>query len=150
MYFSRRKPTIPALLRTRDRWVRYTSQKVPLTAGGHAASSTDPTTWSTYEAVNASTVGAGVGFVLNGDGIGCYDLDHCFDDGQLTEAARRFLRSKDGFYAEVSPSGDGVHLWVHAESQPGWKRTIDGLHVEFYTRGRYLTVTGKHIDLLTL
>lgn len=138
---------LPAELTSRKRWVRWAADKTPLSVHGGAGSSTNPATWSSYEAARASSVGVGVGFVLSGDGIGCYDLDHCAVGGELTEAAREFLAGLDAFYVEWSPSGEGVHAWVWAEPGPGWRRTINGLHVEFYTRGRYMTVTGSRVLL---
>ena len=55
---------IPAELRERDRWVRHVHKR-PVTIAGRSASSTDPTTWTTYEAARASIVGDGLGFVLD-------------------------------------------------------------------------------------
>lgn len=124
------------------RWIRYTAKKVPLTVDGSAASSTDPSTWSTHaEAANA-TAGVGLGYVL-GAGIGCIDLDHCFVDGQLTAAATKFVQRYPGNWIEVSPSGEGLHIWGALPEGPGSKRVIDGLSIETYSIGRYITVTGK-------
>jgi len=53
--------------------------KRPVTVDGRPASSTDSTTWTTYEAARASTIDDGLGFVL-GDGVGGIDLDHVIDD----------------------------------------------------------------------
>lgn len=136
---------LPDVLTSRKRWVRWAADKTPLSALGGQASSTNPATWTSYEIARDSDVGAGVGFVLNGDGIGCYDLDHCAIGGELTEAAREFLSGLDAFYVEWSPSGDGVHAWVWSDPAPGWRRTVNGLRVEFYTRGRYMTVTGRRL-----
>ncbi|TFD58023.1 DNA primase [Cryobacterium sp. Hh7] len=145
VYWHRAAGKLPSELTSHDRWIRRSAEKVPLQLDGRAASSTRSSTWSSFKAASASTVGAGLGFVLNGDGIGCYDLDHCMVGGKLTPTAAAFIASHPGFYSEVSPSGDGVHIWVHAEGQRGSKRVIDGLNVEFYTRGRYITITGKAI-----
>lgn len=134
---------IPDVLRRRPRWVRRDSSKRPWTAWGTQASSTGPETWTTFGEASASDVGVGLGFVLNGDGLGCFDLDHCFAFGVLHPEARWFLRDHPGFWVERSPSGDGLHIWVHAEAQKGWRRSIGSLSVEFYTEGRYMTVTGK-------
>lgn len=86
-----------------------------------------------------------MGFVLNGDGIACVDLDHVLVDGVLDPRARCFLDGLDSFYVEVSPSGDGIHAWVEGGSPDGRKvfTLEDGLKVEWYSTGRYLTVTGK-------
>jgi primase-polymerase (primpol)-like protein len=134
---------IPAELREQDRWIRHTANKVPLTIDGKAASSTNPATWTTYTEAQKSTAGVGLGFVLNGDGLGCYDLDHCVTEGQLTQQARDFLEATPHFYAELSPSRTGLHIWHHAPAAPGTRKTINGLHVEHYTQGRYITITGQ-------
>jgi hypothetical protein len=87
----------------------------------------------------ARDCGRGVGFVLNGDGIACIDLDHCIVDGRLTDLARGVLAAAAGAYVEVSPSGTGLHVWGLASVGKGVRR--DG--VEVYDRGRYMTVTGR-------
>src|SRR5690349_1159463 len=73
----RARRQVPAEMTSRPRWVRRTAKKVPLTTAGRAASSTDPGTWSSYRQARASKVGVGVGFVLDGDGVVCIDIDHC-------------------------------------------------------------------------
>lgn len=128
---------------TADRWVRRDSAKVPLTTDGTPASSTNPATWSSHKDAAASSVGAGLGFVL-GDGFACIDLDHCLVDGVPTAAAARFLEAYPRHHIEVSPSGDGLHIWGTAKTGPGSVLTQgDGLHVERYSTGRYITVTGQ-------
>lgn len=138
---SSRAVEVPSRMRRLDRWVRHEAKR-PIMPDGRSASSTDSATWSTYLVAKAATAGDGLGFVLDGDGIGCYDLDHCVSDGIVDPLAARFLASLEAFYVERSPSGTGLHAWVEAPSQAGWRKTIDGVHVEFYTRGRFITVTG--------
>jgi primase-polymerase (primpol)-like protein len=139
--YAHRNP-LPKALTAADRWVRRDVGKMPFTTEGTLASSTNPRTWASYKTAAASTVGAGLGFVL-GDGFACIDLDHCLVDGVPTAAAARFLEAYPGHHIEVSPSGDGLHIWGTAEPGPGTVRTQeDGLHVERYSTGRYITVTG--------
>lgn len=108
---------------------------------GAWASVTDPTTWSSFEA--SSATGAPLGFVL-GDGIGCIDLDGCLDEhGIPNDAARTLLAYYAGSYVEVSPSGRGLHIWGTAAPQRGFKRTWRGQQIEFYSQGRYITITGN-------
>ena len=141
---------LPVELTSRDRWVRWRLverggrlTKVPAQTTGRAASSTDPGTWTTYERAAASAVGDGLGLVLGG-GVGCIDLDHVLDSrGRLLAAARRFVGSLPSTYCEVSPSGDGLHLWYLMGEAPGTVRTVDGVSVETYSVGRYMTVTGR-------
>lgn len=89
-----------------------------------------------------SSVGAGPGFVLNGDGIVCIDLDHCLVDGVLESWAQEIVDLMQATYMEVSPSGDGLHIWGHGELDRGRRIRVDGGYVEAYATGRYLTVTG--------
>lgn len=133
---------IPAALRSRERWVRH-ADKRPVMVDGWPASSTDPRTWTSYDAVVASTTGDGIGFVLDGDGIACIDLDHCLEGGRLLPWAERLLADAPATYVEVSPSGSGLHVWGLAEVARGRRLRIDGGDVEIYGSARYLTVTGK-------
>jgi primase-polymerase (primpol)-like protein len=110
---------------------------VPLTAAGAAASSTDPATWSQHADVRRFERR---GFVLNGDGIVCIDLDHCLIEGRLTDMARRLLEQLPRTYIEVSPSGDGLHVWGRGQVMQG--RCLPG-GVEVYGTGRFMTVTGR-------
>lgn len=126
-----------------ERWVRRSATKVPLTVTGAAASSTNPDTWSSYAAATASSAGVGLGFML-GDGFACIDLDHCLIDGVPSEAAAKFLEQFPGSHVEISPSGDGLHIWGTSDERPGTVLTQDdGLRVERYSTGRYITVTGR-------
>jgi hypothetical protein len=134
---------VPSRLTSTPRWVRYNRNKVPLTMNERPASSTDPGTWGTHKDAMKSRVGIGPGFVLNGDGIACLDLDHCLVDGVPSALAARVLALNPHAYVEVSPSGDGLHVWGLAPAQRGWRRTVDGAALEFYTQGRYITVTGQ-------
>lgn len=119
--------------------------KIPLTVSGKAASSTDEQTWSAYSTARNSSVGDGLGFVLNGDGISCIDLDDVLIDGVLDPRARNLLESVDSFYVEVSPSGNGMHIWTREPSPSGRQvyTQEDGLKVEWYSTGRYMTMTGN-------
>ena len=136
---SRQRP--PVELVGLDRWVRHV-RKRPVMPDGSPASSTNPLTWSSFDAVSSSLVGDGVGFVLNGDGIACVDLDDCFHNGRLVSWARDVMRSCPATYVEVSPSGRGLHVFGFAHVGKG--RRGDG--VEVYDRGRYMTVTGRRFS----
>lgn len=138
------KHRIPAELRERDRWVRYAAvkrndriTKVPVRLDGRAASSTDSATWSTYAQVRSF---ARKGFVLDGDGIVCLDLDHCLIDGKAVGRAAEILAALPPTYIEVSPSGTGLHVWGYGSVERG-RRLPDG--VEVYGTGRFITVTGQ-------
>jgi primase-polymerase (primpol)-like protein len=113
-----------------------------MTTQGDSASSTNPLTWSDYQTASQSTAGDGLGFVLNGDGLICIDLDHCFD-GEPSAEAQALIDLLPPTYIEVSPSGTGLHLWGYASLDKGRRFNRNGLSVEVYPNGRYLTVTGN-------
>ncbi|MGW2708061.1 bifunctional DNA primase/polymerase [Streptomyces sp. NPDC001356] len=141
----RARRSIPAELTSRPRWFRRTERKVPVTVDGSTASSTDPATWSRYADAAASTAGVGLGFVLDGDGIVCLDLDHCLDGDQVDPWAQRVLDAAGPTWVEVSASGDGLHVWGRGALPGGAGRRVrvgDGT-VEAYDRGRYIAVTGR-------
>lgn len=142
----RARRQVPAEMRSRDRWVRRTVKKVPVTAKGRPASSTDSATWCSYRDALRSTAGAGVGFVLNGDGIACLDLDHCLVDGKPAAWAQRILDRVPATYVEVSPSGDGLHVFGFAKVGRGRRLRVDGGQVEVYDRGRYIAVTRERFN----
>lgn len=132
------RPAIPVELRNLDRWVRWSPTKVPLSLDGSAASSTDPGSWSSFAQVRAHRR---KGFVL-GDGIGCFDLDHCLTGPTLSRSAQVFLAAVPPTYVEVSPSGTGLHVWGRLPEAPGFRRKVGQLSIERYSRSRYITVTG--------
>lgn len=142
-----KRPPFPESMTSCDRWVRRAADKRPLTVAGKAASSTDPHTWSTFDEARNSGAGVGLGFVL-GDGIGCIDLDHCFDGGKLTDWAAEYVAgiTEPIIFAEVSQSGDGVHVFIEAPEAPG-RKIRDGRNIERYTAGRYIAVTGDRLTL---
>jgi len=131
----------PARMRAADRWVRHIDKR-PVQPNGRSASSTAVRTWSTFDAAIASDIGQGVGFVLNGDGIVCVDLDSCVDDGKPTAWAQRILDLFPNAPVEVSLSGRGLHIWG---TGPNVSRVfdIDDKRVEVYADKRYIAVTGN-------
>lgn len=139
--------TVPAELRSQDRWVRWRKQsrngkttKAPRTIDGKRfASSTDVNTWSSYEAAKDSLHGNGIGFVLNGDGIGCIDLDDAIEGGSLVGWAQKIVDSNEGTFIEVSQSGNGVHIWGYLPDQAG-RVVRDGRSIEVYATGRYIAM----------
>jgi len=144
---------LPVELTSRARWIRWKRiyrngklDKLPLTAWDEIASSTNAKTWSTYAAATASKVGDGLGFVLNGDGLSCIDIDHCIAAGVVDPRAIDFVNAAEPFYVEISPSGDGLHAWTfHPPAGRNRYRLENGLSVEWYDTGRYMTVTGRRL-----
>lgn len=138
-----RLPFPPELVEL-SRWIRRSVDKIPLQVSGRNASSTASKTWSSYAAAEASSVGAGLGFVLNGDGIVCVDLDHCLDGSSVVAGwAQQIVDQVPDTFVEVSPSGDGLHVWGRSSFAGGRRFTVDGGGVEIYSTARYLTMTGR-------
>lgn len=146
---------VPAELRELLQWVLWRSEpgegkprKVPYSArSGARASTTDPSTWATFDAAVAAWRRrdgyAGVGFVFSPHDSYCgVDLDDCIDSGgNLSADAGRIVDSLSS-YTEVSPSGRGVKLFLRAKLPPGGRRKGK---VEMYDDGRFFTVTGRHL-----
>ena len=82
------------------------------------------------------------GFVL-GDGIACVDLDHVIVDGVLDSVAAKILALAPNTFVEVSPSGDGLHVWGLLPEARGHMFSRDGVSVEIYSAARYMTVTNN-------
>src|SRR5699024_4583207 len=131
-----RKPKAP-FANDKRVWVRAVGNR-PVMVDGSAASSPNPATWASFAEVQAGA-GDGCGVGVDGSGLGCYDFDNCFDGGVLKPAVRDFIAgiAYPIVYVERSVSGNGLHVFVEAEKQRGFRR--DG--VEFYTWGRFIRTT---------
>jgi hypothetical protein len=109
---------------------------------GQLASVNDPSTWSTYaKAVEALSYKqhAGLGFVLSdNDPYSFIDLDNPKGDQGIISLQVTIAETFDT-YAEVSPSGYGLHLIVKGSVPDGRRRNC----VEVYSSHRYMTVTGN-------
>ena len=111
------------------------------------ASSTRPETWSDFERAASAyaareTNGAGGIMIALGGGLAGVDLDNAIDSetGDLTAVAQQIVNRMQS-YTELSVSGTGIRIFVRAPEAPGKKFG----NVEVYTRGRFLTVTGRQI-----
>ena len=145
---------IPDQLTTLPQWVTWRAvwqdargkwTKVPHQPDGRKAKSTDPATWAEFgECLEAYQVRGfdGIGFVFTEEaGIIGVDLDHCIDaGGNVAPWAQQAVDTLNS-YAEMSPSGDGLHVFVFG-TFPGDMTGRRKGGVEVYAEGRYLTVTG--------
>lgn len=108
--------TIPAELQAWPQWVCWRAEqrggkptKLPVDPrSGELASSTDPSTWSSFDdavAAVARLACDGVGFVFSEtDPFAGIDLDDCFDqEDELGDVARQIVE-EFATYTEVSPS----------------------------------------------
>jgi len=142
---------IPEALRRVPQWVLWKYElrdgritKVPYTVFGTRASVNDPDTWTDFEtAWHTYTRGeySGLGFVLTEEaGIVCVDLDHARDGDVWEPEALNIVRELNT-YTEISPSGEGLHIWAFGSLPAGRRRRKE---IEMYSDGRFITVTGYH------
>ncbi|WP_432053738.1 bifunctional DNA primase/polymerase [Streptomyces sp. bgisy022] len=146
---------IPAELRAKARWVRYSSRKVPLRTDGRFASVQDPSSWSDFPAAVKATAGEGVGFVLTaGDGIVVVDLDHAVEGGRVLPWAQAIVDRLPATYMERGRSGKGLHLWFRGAVPHGRRIRRGELAVEVYSDRRYMIVgdrvSGTPLELAEL
>lgn len=147
---------VPEELKTRSRWILWKAEqregdkkptKIPIAPWlGHigAISAIDPNNWADFETakewLDKTPEASGLGFAL-GDGIIGVDFDNCFKDGALEEWIDELLR-ENPCYAELSPSGKGLHILGFGEIPHALKTDV----VEVYADGRYFTYTGKFLS----
>lgn len=150
---------IPEEMKTRDQWVCWALEerdgkptKVPKRADtGGNAKSTGPATWASF----ASAVTAcerfgftGIGFAFSDDrSVTGLDLDHVLDENGVIAEEYRWVVDAADTYTEVSPSGDGLHLFFRGGKPEGKTKCKhnqpDGRVVEMYDHARFFTMTGE-------
>jgi putative DNA primase/helicase len=109
---------------------------------GGLAMSNNPETWSDFEtAVEASKDFAGIGFMFEGSGYFGVDLDDMDIHGDVVSEFIETLQS----YAELSQSGNGVHIICKGKLPEGRRRTKNELGgFEMYDSGRFFVMTGNY------
>jgi hypothetical protein len=154
---------IPAELRELPQWVIAAPDKTPLSikADGtiYACSSTVPEEWLSFEqaATVAWSKGFGIGFMLSAnDPYCCVDFDVIDAEsqarkGQVIDPSKWThpdmfhwiwgIAEKWASYVETSVNGKGLHIWVKAKLEKGWKRA----NLEVYTQWRYIICTGNAV-----
>ena len=143
---------IPAELKKEPRWVCWKFEqrggkttKVPYTPTGRRAKSNDPATWAAFDECRAAHEGGcfdGIGFQLDGSGIVGVDIDHAKDAAGNWNTAAADITERLASYAEISPSGEGVHIFIKAV-KTGNKSKNAAAGVEMYDTKRFFTVTGN-------
>lgn len=140
------------------KWKGKKWDKPPLKAFGRggSAKSTDPETWTSYEKAlryvknfeyYISEAHRGLGFCFTEDDpfVGI-DLDNCRDPqtGIFTDKAWQIICML-GSYAEISPSGTGVKIWIQGK-MPEWSGKANHKEgVEVFESGKYYTLTGHQV-----
>lgn len=122
------------------------------------ASVTNPLSWGSYEDAlhrylhkNDGTIdGLGV-IILRENGVVAIDLDDCRDPrtGKIAEWALQIVRSLHS-YTSISPSGTGLHIYIHAAMVRDGRRKdwVEGgrrYTIEVYADKHYVTETGHHL-----
>lgn len=116
---------------------------------GRAANPADPRTGADFAAAAAAVRRYGldgVGVILSlRYGLTGVDLDNCRDPatGELADWAGRIMDRLPGTYAEWSPSGRGVHVFVDGLLPPGCRHKVGD--VEAYDDLRFLAFTGARL-----
>ncbi|MBX6763932.1 MAG: DUF3987 domain-containing protein [Rubrobacteraceae bacterium] len=137
-------------------WVCWRSErrgdrptKIPYSPStGERARTGDSETWGALaEARRAASRRGydGIGFVFTAADPFCgVDLDGCVDPKTLSVEpwAMQIVEELDS-YTEISPSGRGLHVIVRARLPEGGRNRKG--RVEMYDRGRFFTVTGRHL-----
>lgn len=141
---------IPEELRLLKQWVLWRLEdigaskptKIPYSINGRPASVTDPSNWATFEDVfNVFTIGnyTGIGFVFTKhDPYTFIDLDDAEGDDAILQRHLKVFHEFET-YAEVSPSGKGLHLICKGKVLAGRRRS----KIEIYPHDRYATMTGN-------
>jgi putative DNA primase/helicase len=142
---------IPHLLKQKNAWVNWRAverdgrvTKVPCMPTGVGASTTNPDTWSSFDAAISASGFSGVGIVLIDDLVGI-DLDKCLNEqGVLEPWAQQVVAKFPGSYIERSPSGRGLHiLCLGAPKNTGKGGPENRLELYSKASPRYFTVTGS-------
>ena len=84
-----------------------------------------------------------VGFVFTAaDPFWFLDIDNCLVDGQWTATATDLLAQFKGAAVEISVSGEGLHIFGSGVVPDHSSRNA-AHHIEFYTEGRFVALTGR-------
>lgn len=131
---------IPDEMKAVSQWVCVSSNnKIPKDpATGMNARANDPSTWGTFDQAITACIRFGfeyIGFEFAPPYFGV-DLDHCLDDVDFCDEFVETLQS----YAEISRSGDGLHIICRGVLPDGARRKGG---VEMYSEGRYFICTGN-------
>lgn len=149
---------IPIELIEKDNWCVFRKEwqreknkftKRPFNANtGQLAKANDPSTWCDFEtALSVVDKYDGLGYFFDGEHYGV-DLDNIpseivrYQNGDYENNILADFIDTLTSYAEISPSGKGVHIICKGQLPPGGRRKGD---IEMYNTGRFFTVTGQRI-----
>ncbi|MFA6573728.1 MAG: AAA family ATPase [Patescibacteria group bacterium] len=134
------------------RWVNWKYEeveegrvtKLPTSLDDRTASITDPSNWSTYKEVENASENIGIVFTADQLLLGI-DIDHCLEGNEIVHEERdniiKLIKEAET-YTEVSPSNNGLHLYLSLTTPLQLIANRKG-SFEAYTAGRYFTVTNN-------
>lgn len=119
--------------------------KFPCTADGRIIDAHDSKHWMT--AVEACNSGLDVGFVFtSNDPFFFIDIDGAYDGKAWSTVATQLCAEFAGASVEVSSSGTGLHIiGQYAGDEPDHACKNIPLHLELYTSGRFVALTGTGV-----
>lgn len=152
---------IPQELKNTGNWICWRSEpdpkshsgikKLPIDPlSGFPAKSNDPSTWCSFDgAVNACNIRnySGIGFNFSNSEFFGVDIDDCKEDiqkflsGDKDNIIYDFISGLQS-YAELSQSGNGIHIICRGTLPQGARRKGK---IEMYDKGRYFVMTGNSI-----
>lgn len=124
--------------------------KVPYSAKYNGkASTTDSSSWADFQTALAllhnTTKFEGIGFVFSAaDGLVFIDIDHCIENGVISETGRDIISHFKSSYIELSQSGTGIHIITKGIIPKALKNSQEG--IEMYCNARYCAITGKALS----
>lgn len=151
---------IPAVLKDWENWVLWAYEerngelaKIPKNpnTGGNAMANV-PDTWGTFQKAltyyqtHSNNGIRGLGFQL-GDRMTAFvgvDLDHCRskETGIIEPWAKRIV-NKLNSYTEITPSNEGLRIFIMGRLPDAGRKKGN---FECYDSGRFLTITGDHLE----
>lgn len=154
---------IPSELKQLKQWVLWKAvwdekqkvfTKVPYRSNGrYKAYSNKPESWDTFDNIYEAYengIGEGIGFVLSETNpYLCIDIDNIESMDSLPELAQEITSLS---YAELSPSGEGIHVWIknfNLDSDK-FKNKNTELEYEIYSDKRFITFTGETLNDLAI
>jgi putative DNA primase/helicase len=158
--FKAQTAAVPQIMKDLPTWLCRTAEKHPINPQhGYGASVTDASTWGTYDEACTYADGhpdkvTGISFAFTVDsGIVGVDLDHCLGpDHKFLDARFQKIYEMAKSYAEISPSGDGLHFYVKGEWPKGIgnKKNLEhDMKIEVYCQERHYSVTGNRFGEAT-
>ena len=155
---------IPEELKKIPNWVCYRTKavkkadgttkntKIPInTNTGRLAKTSDSKTWAAYDLalqflLDPTNDSVGLGFVFqHTNNIFALDLDHCVDSKGTVHPEAQEIIDAFNTYTELSPSGDGLHIFGIGTLQSVTSKKYRGVYpfeVEIFCDSYFMTITG--------